>query len=323
MNKKIRTAKNPLVIRDKSIRFLVIILRFLFLFGLTYLFLFPLFYMIIATIQDPSTTKDPSVVWIPTKVTLQNIKLAFDMLDYKNSILLTLAISGLSTIATLISCSMVGYGFARYNFAGKKFAFIFVILIFIVPPQTTLISTFLNFRFFDFLGIMKLLAPITGVSSVNLLNTIWTFVLPSLFASGIRSGLFIFIFRQFFAGQPKELEEAAKIDGCNAFATYLRIMVPLAVPAFITVFLFSFVWHWNDIYSSTMLFTGNLKPITVMLNNMNATMLKDQINLNFSATQMRGGLAAGSLLSIAPLLLIYIFTQRYFTESVERAGIVG
>jgi multiple sugar transport system permease protein len=305
------------------LRFVVKIFRFLFIFGLCYLFLFPLFYLLVACFQDPSVAKDPTVVWIPNILSLDNLSMAFKLLDYKQSILLTAIISVLSTAATLISCSMVGYGFARFNFFGKKIAFTLVLLLIIVPPQTTMISSYLNFRFFDFLGMMKLLSPIFGTDHINLLNTIWTFVLPAIFASGIRAGLFIFIFRQFFVGQPKELEEAAKIDGCNAFITFWRIMVPLAVPAFITVLLFSFIWVWNENYTSLMYFKDLIKPLAVQLNAIREMFLIDSANVHYSATQMRGALAAASLLCVIPPLAIYIFTQKYFTESIERAGIVG
>jgi multiple sugar transport system permease protein len=218
---------------------------------------------------------------------------------------------------------MVGYGFARFHFAEKKIAFILVILLIIVPPPTTMLSTYINFHDFDFFGIMKLLSPLTGTDHINLLNTVWVFVLPAIFSTGLRAGLFIFIFRQFFAGQPKELEEAAKIDGCNAFKTYLKIMVPLAVPAFITVMLFSFIWHWNENYISSMFFSDTIKPLSVQLTTMRSTFLNDTANAHYSITTIRGTLAAGALISIAPSLILYIFTQKYFTESIERAGIVG
>jgi multiple sugar transport system permease protein len=315
--------KNPYLIKDKSIRFIVKVFRFLFIFGLCYLFLFPLFYLIIAAIQDPTAAKDTTVVWIPKVLSWDNVKLALELLNYKNSIVMSSEISVLSTLATLFSCSMVGYGFARFRFSEKKIAFAFVILLIIVPPQTTMISSYLNFRFFDFLGIIKLLSTFTGVNHVNLLNTVWTFILPSLFASGLRAGLFIFIFRQFFSGQPKELEEAATIDGCGAFATFWRIMIPLAVPAFVTVMLFSFIWHWNEDNTATMYFMDTIKPLAVQLNAVRDIFLYDAANRQHSPTQMRGCLAAGALLSVAPSLILYIFTQKYFTESVERAGIVG
>ena len=322
--KGIAVLQNPTVLKDRIVRLIIRIFRFLFILGLCYLFLFPLFYLIVAAIQDPVAAKDPTVVWIPNKVTFANFIDAFEQLDYLHSVTQTLLISVLGTAATLVSCSMVGYGFARFRFRESKLAFALVILIIIVPPQTTIMSNYVNFRFFDFFYLMRIFGLFGLPDHINLLGTPWTFILPSLFACGWRSGLFIFIFRQFFAGQPRELEEAAKIDGCSAFGTFRRIMVPLAVPAFITVMLFSFIWHWNENYSAAIYYSGNVvKPLAVQLNVVRDMFLQDTANVHYTATGIRGSLAAGSLLSILPSLVLYIFTQKYFTESVERTGIVG
>ena len=150
------------------------------------------------------------------------------------------------------------------------------------------------------------------------------FILPSFFASGLKAGIFIFIFRQFFVGLPKELEEAARIDGCGAFRTFVQIMVPLAVPAFITVLMFSVIWHWNEYYASTMYFLDGAKPIMVKLNQLNDTLkLSGAIPKATSQFQSRMFLQAGALLGILPPLVLYLFAQKYFIESIDRAGIVG
>jgi multiple sugar transport system permease protein len=320
-----KSYKNPQVLRKILANFVIKILRLMFLIGLCYIFLFPLIYMVTVALQSPDAVNDPSVVWIPKALTLTSIKDAMAALNYKNSIILSTVISVLSTIATLVSCSLVGYGFSRFNFRFKNIQFFMVILTIIVPPQTLLISSYLNFRFFDFGGLLKILSPIISVSNINLLNTPWTYVLPAIFANGLRAGLFIFIFRQFFIGMPKDLEEAAKIDGCGALKTYVRIIVPLAIPAFITVLLFSFVWHWNDLYGAIMYFNEGVRPITAMLFNMSALLaMSKNMTLDYmSAFQLRTYLAAGAFMTILPPLIIYIFTQKYFTESIERTGMVG
>ena len=298
------------------------ILRTLFIIGLCYIFLFPIYYFIVTAIQNPLTARTNVVVWIPSHLTLDNVRLAFELMDYRSTLLETLAITLLSTLGLLISCSMAGYGFARFEFREKKIAFFFVIMIIVVPPQTVMIPTLLNFLNFDFLGIFGLAyrLGIRETAGVNLLNTRWTFILPSLFASGIRAGLFIFIFRQFFTNMPKELEEAARIDGCGAIKTFIRVIVPLTGPAFITVMLFSIVWHWNDTYLASLYVRD--QTVSVQLDRLFLT-FENNIGHRFGMMEMRGALAAGSLLAIAPLLVLYIFLQRYFTESIERAGIVG
>lgn len=309
------------VIKDRSVSAVVSFFRILFIVGLSYLFIFPLFYMVSVALQTPSSASDPAVVWIPKSISFESISAVVELMNYFKSMGLTLLITLGSTFAMLLSCSLVAYGLSRFNFFGKKIIFACVILTIIVPPQTVLISSYLNFRFFDFMGIISLF----NGTGINLLNTPWTMILPSVFASGIRAGLFIFIFRQFFSGLPKDLEEAAFIDGCGTLKTFFSIIVPLAIPAFITVLLFSFVWHWNDLYASSMYFTEQIRPLTPTLNSL-GTMLNQavtQASSSLSHFQIRTYMAAGALVTVLPPLVLYIFTQKYFTEGAVRSGIVG
>ena len=282
--------------------------------------------MLSIAVRGPDTVNDPSIVWIPREISLGSIKTAVEILEYPRAILTTSIISIGSTIGSLISCALVGYGFARFNFKEKNLAFALVVLTIIVPPQTTIISQFVSYRNFSLFGIMTVLhAIIPSIpATISLINTPWSFILPSFFASGLRAGLFIYIFRQFFSGMPKDLEEAAMIDGCGAFRTFVQVMLPLAKSAFITVLLFSFVWHWNDYFQSTMFFNDN-QPISVMLNQMQS-LLQDAKLFNMvtnTPDEIRTYLQSGCLLTILPPLVLYIFTQRFFTESIERTGIVG
>lgn len=310
--------QNPKVLRDKGVGVLVSVLRTVFIITLSYLFIYPLLFMICTAFQDPASVNDPSVILFPKRWSLESVKEMITVLKYWDSAQLTMTIAITSTLASLLSCSLVGYGLSRYKFKGQNLLFALVVLTIIVPPQTILPSKLLNFQFFDFGGVLSL---IPGKPSINLLNTVWTFVLPSLFATGLRSGLFIYIFRQFFMGLPRELEEAARIDGCGALQTYIKIIIPLAVPAFITVTLFSFIWHWNDLYSSSMFFTDDVKPLMPLLNSLDA--LLERSAIGSSAYVARTYKASAALLTILPPLLLYIFTQKYFTESIERSGIVG
>lgn len=302
------------------------IFRFFLLIGICYIFLFPVIYMLSVAVRGPDTVNDPSIVWIPREISFGSIKTAIEILEYPRAITTTVIISIGSTIASLVSCALAGYGFARFNFKEKNFMFALVLLTIIVPPQTTIISSFINYRNFDIFGIMSLLHMIipSVPESLNLINTPWTFILPAFFGSGLRAGLFIYIFRQFFAGMPKDLEEAAMIDGCGALRTFVQVMLPLAKSAFITVLLFSFVWHWNDYVQASMYFNDN-QPISVMLNQMQS-LLQDAKLFNVvtnTPDEIRTFLQAGCLLTILPPLILYIFTQRFFTESIERTGIVG
>ena len=302
------------------------IFRFLLLLGISYIFLFPVLYMLSIAVRSPESVNDPSCIWIPRELSLESIKTATTVLKYQESITLTTIIALGGTLGSLVSCSLVGYGFARFRFREKNLLFALLLITIVVPPQNIVLSSFLNFRFFDVFGLMSLLHKLIPAipDHINLINTPWTFILPSFFASGLRAGLFIYIFRQFFSGMPEELEQAACIDGCGYFSTYIRVILPLARPVFITVLLFSFVWHWNDYHLSAIYFNDTM-PISVMLNQMHA-LLQDAKLYNFvtnTPDQIRTYLQAGCLLTILPPLVIYAFTQRFFTESIERTGIVG
>ncbi|MCQ2449249.1 MAG: carbohydrate ABC transporter permease [Clostridia bacterium] len=320
------TVKTEYLLKRKAPEIIWKIFRFLLFVGICYIFLFPVLYMISIAVRSPETVNDPSVIWIPRGISFSSIKTAVKILNYPRAILTTVLIAVGGTLGSLISCSLVGYGFARFNFKEKNIAFALVILTIIVPPQTVLISSFINYRNFDVFGILTLLHGIIPSipSNIPLINTTWTFVLPAVFGVGLRSGLYIYIFRQFFSGMPKDLEEAAMIDGCNAFRTFVQVMLPLAKSAIITVLLFSFVWHWNDYVQSSMYFSSG-QPISVMLKQMQSLLQDAKLFDVVTSTpdEIRTYLQAGCLLTILPPLVLYIFTQRFFTESIERTGIVG
>ena len=306
------------VLRRRAASGAVSVVRGLFLLGLCYLFLFPIFYVILGAFSTPDSLMNPNVVWIPGEFTLNNFTEAIKEIRFFEAAGISLTNTVLGTLASLMSCMLVGYGFARYEFAEKKIAFALVILTIIIPPQTMLITQFLQYKNFDFGGILGLF----GVS-INLLDTSWVFILPALFAAGLRNGLFIFIFRQFFLGLPKDLEEAAWVDGCNPLMTFIRIIIPNAGNGIITVTLFSFVWHWNDYYFSEMLYMSNLKPLVPMMTlargNLSASMNAGGAN----SLNLRGIMSAGGILTILVPMVLYLALQRYFVESIERTGIVG
>lgn len=290
---------------------------------MSYLFMFPLYYMLVVSFQRPDLAVDPTSVYVPKAFSTEAYKIAFKQLDYKNSALLSLIISVLSTALTAISCSLTGYAFARFEFKGKKIAFLFVMLLIVIPPQQIIVPQYLMYKSFNFGGLLSLF----GVE-LNLLNTPFVFILPSMFAVGLKAGIFIFIFRQFFLGQPRELEEAAKIDGCGALQTFIKVMAPLAKPAFVVVIMLCIIWHWNDYYSSSMFFIDKIKPVMVGLERLRQNVVEIG-NLpglpkgNYTPVMLRMYLQAGVVLTITPPLFLYVFMQRQFVESIDRTGIVG
>ncbi|GIP17251.1 transporter [Paenibacillus montaniterrae] len=295
--------------------------RYTLILGLAFVILYPILQKISTAIKDKSDLYSPIVVWIPQNYSLNNFKQVISIMDYWETLLNTFSLSAVTTILTAVSCALAGYGFARLKFKGSNLLFAGVLLTILVPPTTILIPIYLNLKDFTLMGLIPLL---TG-KPVNLLNSYWPFILTSMTANSLKAGLYIFIFRQFFRGIPKEVEEAAYIDGASIGKTFMRIMLPNAVPAIITVTLFSFVWQWNDSFYTTTYLTSS-KVMATQLSSL-------PYNL---AIQLDGGDASkadpfylsmvqdtGILMAILPLIIIYLFVQRYFVESIERTGIVG
>ena len=309
-------------IKRKSGNILMRLFRLLLIVTMSYLFLFPLYYMLVVSFQRPDLAIDPTSMYVPKAFSLDAYKAAFKQLDYVNSALLSLVITVFSTVFTLISCSLTGYAFARFEFKGKNIAFLFVLLLIVIPPQQIIVPQYLMYKSFTFGGLLSLFGK-----EINLLNTPFVFILPSIFAVGLKAGVFIFIFRQFFIGQPKELEEAAKIDGCGAFKTFVRVMVPLAKPAFVVVTMLCIIWHWNDYYSSSMFFIDKIKPLMVSLERLRAGIAEGYLPMIdakiANPVVQRMYLQAGVVLTILPPLFLYVFMQKYFVESIDRTGIVG
>lgn len=292
------------------------VFRFLILFGLGFVILTPLLFMISYAFRENTDMNDPTIIWIPRHLTLRVMKqtiTAMGLTQTKNNPLINTLILNIGcSVCQVITCAITGYGFARFRFKGREFLFGIVILMILVPTQVISIPLYSTFRNFLF-------------GKVNLIDNMLVMYLPALTANGIRAGLMIFIFRQFFRGLPKELEDAAYLDGCGPFATFLRVMVPNAGSSFLTVFLFSVVWYWNDFYVAGSFFT-NTKTISLVLKNLDGILslsVFNQANANVTSREMIVWLEAGCLISITPMLLLYVCLQKHFTEGIERSGIVG
>lgn len=289
--------------------------RFVIIFGLSFVILYPLIYMISCTFRERSDMTDPTVMWIPRNYTFQILKETVKAMDFWSTLGNTLILNIGCSFVQVVSCAITGYGFARFKFKGKGLLFGIVIMMILVPTQVISLPLYTQFRYFG----------IKGIFSLNLIDTMWTMYLPALTANGIRSGLMILIFRQFFKGLPRELEDAAYIDGCGPLKTFIRVMVPNAASSFLTVFLFSVVWYWNDYYVSSTFFTNN-KTIALMLQNLDSQLklaLFNDATVEISPREQIVWKQAGCLISIAPILLLYTVLQKHFTEGIERSGLVG
>jgi len=279
-------------------------LVYVILIDIAFSFLLPVIYMASTTLMTVQDFLDPGVYWIPRAVYWDNLVLAYLSMDYLVGLKNSMIIVFFGTVGQIISCSLAGYGFARFKFPGRDLLFMFVLFTFIVPPQTIIVPLFILFR------------------QLGWIDTFMPFTVPAFFAQGLRGSLLVLIFRQFFKRQPYELEEAAYIDGCSPLRTYAQIMLPLARPALLVAFLFSLVWHWNDYY----------EPMMYLMKPQNFTVPLRLSILRQGLQEVTGGDAgeifneplvmAACFLVVLPPLILYVFAQRFFVESIERTGLV-
>ena len=306
----VKKRTNGMYIRHKLRGWLWAVIRAVLLIGIAYVILFPLLSKIISAFMVYEDTFDKTVKWIPKTVTLENFKLAFQYMNYPkalfNSLLLSLSVAVLQTL----SSAFIGYGFARFKFSFCRLLFVCVIVLLLVPPQIIHIPLYLNFHFFDLFGLL----PNGGI---NLLGNIVPFLILSVFGVGPRAGLFIFIMRQSYLRVPRELEEAARVDGCGPFKTFFRIIVPSSVASITVVFLFSLVWQYNDAYW-TNLFANDMFVLSKALEGLE---LAVHMGAGIRGAAISLVQNAGMIWFLLPLIVIYIFTQKFFIESITHAGL--
>jgi len=298
----------------------VIIFRYAMLIAVGYTVLSPLFQIISNSLKSDADFMNTSVNWIPTTAFFQNYIDAFNVMEYGKSLLNTLLIPVMSGLLQVVSCGVVAYGFARFKFPEKKIIYPFLLLTILLPVRMTFLPSFVNFSEFDFFGITSLIGKIIGKDlTLNLINTPFTFYLPSIFGVGFQSGLFIMIYIQFLKGIPKELEEAAWMDGAGPIKTFVSIIIPSSSVAILTVSILSVIWHWNEYYLMGLYFNEN-RPLSVVLSDiMNLIQLRGGDSINSHT----GVAMASCMLFILPVLVFYLILQKKFIKSIDSVGIVG
>lgn len=305
--------------RKKGLPLVYSIIRLLFLSGITYVILYPIMTKFVLLFMDFRDIKDFSVTWIPKHFTLKNVKLVIEIIDYWESLAISIGVCLLIAAIQVFVTTMSAYGLARYKSKLRDVIFLLVIATLIIPPQTYLVSLYIQFKNFDPFGIVS---AITGTAS-GINDTIFTLVLMAVLGVGIRSGLYIYVERQTFRGLPIELEEAATVDGAGTFSTFFRIMLPNARPTIVLCFILSFIWQWNDtMYTS--LFYPNLKTLAMRTSSLVADMIT--VTGGWGAAGNSDTLqltSIGAFLCVFPLILLFVLCQKFFVQGVERSGLVG
>ena len=315
-----KTMKDPyqqMLLMNDIKKFFLTILQIAIIVGVSYVILSPVIGMFVNAISSDQDAFNPMVFVVPQNPTLDRFKLVILRMDYWKTIGRNiLYVLSLTAIQVFI-CSMVGYGFARFDFPFKKLLFGCVVVTIVLPAHTIMLPLYVTFRNFDPAGIMT---AITG-GTINLMGTPWPMYIMSFLGCGVRAGLYIYIFNQFFRGLPKEIEEAAFVDGAGMWYTYFNIMLKNASPAVITVTVFSLVWQFNDTFYSNLFLVSDKIVISKRIATLQSVIGNEDKILNVTLQELY--LHAGIIMVLLPVVLIYLLLQRYFIEGVERSGIVG
>ena len=303
---------------SKGSSFIVNILKYFLIIGLCFVILYPIILQLAIAFRAPTDVNNATILWIPGEFSIKNFQVAIIALRYmdalKNSLLISLGV----TIFQLIATSLAGYAFARLKFRGSNLLFALALFT-IVVPQTVIALPLLR-----------------SLTSMQLVGKSFTLFLMAALGMGIKSGIFIYLFRQFYRGIPIELEEAANIDGANPFQVFYKIMLPNARGAIITVALLSFVWQWNDYYFTTLFVTRSNPDFMTLTTQQVSVLFGLQQSLTEAGVWGLMGqdvtknplfssmiLNTSGVLVMLPLLVLYFFVQKLFVQGIERSGIVG
>ena len=275
------------------------VLRWIVLVEFVYVFLFPVIYILATAIKTPTDLNNPLVRWIPPNPTLEGVRVAAEMMDYLAGLRISAWTTTLAAIGQTLIGAMVAYGFARLRFPGRELLFAFLLFTVVVPLPTIMVPQFMLY------------------SKLKWTDTYAPLYVPSFFGWGIRGGILLIIYRQFFRGLPYELEDAARVDGAGPLRTFYEIMLPLAKPAMLVVFVLSLTWTWNDNYIPWMVIrTRVLMTIQQRLEifYIYKTYYWDHTPENIWMS--------GVALALLPVLVVYVIAQRHFTQSIDRTGLV-
>lgn len=307
----------------KAMIFFGVIFRAVILIGLSFVIIAPILQKLSAALRHPSDITNPQVIWIPETWSFVNFEIGWEVLEYGSALFRTLFISTGCMFIQVVASAVAGYAFARLRFKGSNIVFLLVLLSLIVPTEAMDSARRMLLAYNTFFGL-------------NLVGNIFALFILAAFGQGIRSAIFIFLFRQFFKGLPVELEESAQVDGAGVIRTFWSVMLPNARGVITTVALFAFVWQWNDVYYTSMfgVNSSDFPLLTMQIINtaewLGNLLLRDPVFKELVSSDIRGNNMMTSLIAnteallmMAPILIAYLFVQKLFVEGIERTGIVG
>jgi multiple sugar transport system permease protein len=259
--------------------------------ALAAVFLMPFFWMITTALKtDPEVMIYP-IRWLPADPQWRNFLVGWTSYPFDLFLRNTTIILVGSLMGELLSAALVAYGFARIRFAGRDVLFMVLLATMMVPPQVTLIPTFILFKYLSWL------------------DTFYPLIVPGWFAPPF----YVFLLRQFFLTIPTELEDAARVDGASSLTIWWRMILPLSVPALVSVFIFSFMHHWNDFFGP-LIYLSSKENKTLALG---LSLFKDEYRTNWTLQ-----MAVATAISLPPLALFFAL-QRYFVQGIALTGLKG
>ncbi len=324
------------------------------LIGISYIFLFPLLKMISMAFMSQTDLINPEVDWIPQTLNFGNFVIVERVLqllppswaywrsDFFGALIGTFTNAGalfqsirnnaLLAITQTVISALTAFAFARYDFQGKKFWFVMVLLSFVIPLPMVMVPRIMEIVLLQdsvWVPFVELLGPVADFLKIP--PTFFGSNIPAflfaLFGQGVNSAILILIFYNFFRMIPIVLDEAARVDGATHWQTFFHIYIKLMTPIIVTVFLFSFVWNWNDTFTATVFFSTNNPSVTMRLGAFDA-LFDSRANSGGGAGEAQFRISeaykmAATLVSMLPLFIMYTFAQRQFIEGIERTGIAG
>jgi len=258
------------------------------------LILAPVVWMLSTSLKDPSHLFDFPPQWIPNPVRWDNYPTALNTMNFAITFRNTVYVTFMEMLGSTVSSLLVAYGFARMRFPGKNFLFMLVLATMMLPGQVTMVPKFILFRILGW---------------VDTFNPLWV---PAFFGRPF----FIFLLNQFFLTIPKELDEAARIDGCGSFRILTRILLPQLKPALAALTIFGFMGAWNEFMNPLIYINSQAKWTLVLALNA----FQSPLEPGAPVTHL---IMAASLVVALPCMIVFLLAQKYFIEGVVFSGMKG
>lgn len=303
-------AANPQLLSKLLFRLATYIL----LIAISYVFLYPLIKMISMSFMSKADIIDPEVIWVPSELTFINLKIAAFVMNMPKSLWGTIWVTTLLALTQTVVTATTGFALARYEFKLKKLWFMFILTSFIIPIPVVIIPRIMMF------------VSVQEQAGFQMIGTIYPQLLMTLLGQGVNSAIAILIFYNFFRMIPFSLDEAAQIDGATSLQVFYHIIIRMSMTAITIVFLFSFVWNYNETYVTNTFIRSGIDLLSLKLATFDGNFVRLGTAIPGQAGEARINEAykmAATFLSMLPLLITYLFAQKQFIEGIENAGITG